>query len=161
MTDKDEISLDVDQTIKFVDLARQMEAFFIQKRFLLSALKPELVLKEENLDLRYELTRKSDLVLRHYEKIDHWKNLLADLQQGGGGGAGGSGGGGASGTGHSGGMSDIRMGGGNVSAVGPGGAQQQPGTGQMPMGGGPLGAVGGGVGMPNAMQVNRKRFVLG
>lgn len=139
-----------------------MEAFFIQKRFLLSALKPELVLKEENLDLRYELTRKSDLVLRHYEKIDHWKNLLADLQQGSGGGAGGSGsGGGASGTGPSGGMSsDIRMGGGNVSAVGPGGAQQ-PGTGQIPMGGGPLGAVGAGVGMPNAMQVIRRRFVFG
>lgn len=140
-----------------MDLARQMEAFFIQKRFLLSALKPELVLKEENLDLRYELTRKSDLVLRHYEKIDHWKNLLADLQQGGGGGAGGNGsGGGTGGTGPSGGMSsDMRMGGGNVSAVGPGGAQQQPG-GQIPMGGGgPLGAVGGGVGMPNAMQVIR------
>lgn len=135
-----------------------MEAFFIQKRFLLSALKPELVLKEENLDLRYELTRKSDLVLRHYEKIDHWKNLLADLQQGGSGGAGGSGsGGGASGTG----PSDIRMGGGNVSAVGPGGAQQQPGAGQIPMGGGQLGAVGGGVGMPNAMQVIRQRYCFG
>lgn len=63
--DKDEIALDVDQTtIKFVDLARQMEAFFIQKRFLLSAMKPELVLKEENFDLRYEMSRKDDLIRR-------------------------------------------------------------------------------------------------
>lgn len=77
--------MEVDQTtIKFVDLARQMEAFFIQKRFLLSALKPELVLKEENFDLRYEMTRKDDLIRRHYEKIEQWKNLLTDLQQQGG-----------------------------------------------------------------------------
>lgn len=77
--------MEVDQTtIKFVDLARQMEAFFIQKRFLLSALKPELVLKEENFDLRYEATRKDDLIKRHYEKIEQWKNLLTDLQQQGG-----------------------------------------------------------------------------
>ncbi|KAJ6645443.1 Mediator of RNA polymerase II transcription subunit 28 [Pseudolycoriella hygida] len=83
--DKDEINLEVDQTtIKFVDLARQMEAFFIQKRFLLSALKPELVLKEENFDLRYEATRKDDLIRRHYEKIEQWKNLLTDLQPQGG-----------------------------------------------------------------------------
>lgn len=142
-----------------------MEAFFIQKRFLLSALKPELVLKEENLDLRYELTRKSDLVLRHYEKIDHWKNLLADLQQGGGGGgAGGSGNSGGTGGAGPGMSAEMRMSGGNVSAVGPGGAQQQPGqAGQLAMGGGggPLGAVGGGVGMPNAMQVIQNRFSLG
>lgn len=65
VVDKDEITLDVDQTtIKFVDLARQMEAFFIQKRFLLSAMKPELVLKEENFDLRYEMSRKDDLIRR-------------------------------------------------------------------------------------------------
>lgn len=58
-----------------------MESFFIQKRFLLTALKPELVVKEENIDLRYEISRKDDLIKRHYEKIDTWKNLLADLQQ--------------------------------------------------------------------------------
>lgn len=80
--DKDEISLEVDQTtLKFVDLARQMEAFFIQKRFLLSALKPELVLKEENFDLRFEIQRKDDLIKRHYDKIDQWKKLLSDQQQ--------------------------------------------------------------------------------
>lgn len=45
--EKDEIKVEVDHTIlRFIDLARQMEAFFLQKRFLLSALKPELVVKE-------------------------------------------------------------------------------------------------------------------
>jgi mediator of RNA polymerase II transcription subunit 28 len=45
--EKDEIRVEVDHTIlRFIDLARQMEAFFLQKRFLLSALKPELVVKE-------------------------------------------------------------------------------------------------------------------
>lgn len=47
--DKDEIKVEVDHTVlRFIDLARQMEAFFLQKRFLLSALKPELVVKEVN-----------------------------------------------------------------------------------------------------------------
>lgn len=47
--EKDEIRVEVDHTIlRFIDLARQMEAFFLQKRFLLSALKPELVVKEVN-----------------------------------------------------------------------------------------------------------------
>uniref|UniRef100_A0A1B0CKM4 Mediator of RNA polymerase II transcription subunit 28 n=1 Tax=Lutzomyia longipalpis TaxID=7200 RepID=A0A1B0CKM4_LUTLO len=79
--DKDALKLEVDQTTtKFIHLARQMEAFFLQKRFLLSVLKPELVLKEENLDLRYEIQRKDELIRKHYEKIDQWKSLLMDQQ---------------------------------------------------------------------------------
>lgn len=65
-------------TMKFIDLARQMEAFFIQKRFLLSAVKPQLVLKEENLDLRMEISRKDDMIKKHYESIERWKKLLLD-----------------------------------------------------------------------------------
>ncbi|XP_055612199.1 mediator of RNA polymerase II transcription subunit 28 [Uranotaenia lowii] len=77
--DKDEIKLEVDQTtLKFIDLARQMEAFFLQKRFLLSALKPDLLLKEENFDLKQEIARKDELIKKHYEKIESWKNLLSD-----------------------------------------------------------------------------------
>lgn len=79
--DKDEIAVDVDHTIlKFIDLARQLEAFFLQKRFLLSALKPESVVKEDISDLRTELARKDELIKRHYEKIAQWQSLLADLQ---------------------------------------------------------------------------------
>lgn len=135
------MSLDVDQTtIKFVDLARQMEAFFIQKRFLLSALKPELVLKEENYDLKYEISRKEDLIQRHYEKIESWRNLLAYPQQQSGG------------EGSSQAMnSDMRMVGGGVGSGGglTPNASQQGGGGV----GGPMGP-GGGAAMSNAMQVN-------
>ncbi|KAJ8974414.1 hypothetical protein NQ317_014908 [Molorchus minor] len=46
--DKDEVKVEVEQTtLRFIDLARQMEAFFLQKRFLLSALKPEMNVKED------------------------------------------------------------------------------------------------------------------
>lgn len=79
--DKEEARSEVEQvTLRFIDLARQMEAFFLQKRFLLSALKPELVIKEDINDLRVELARKEDLIKKHYEKITVWQNLLADLQ---------------------------------------------------------------------------------
>lgn len=67
-------------TMKFIDLARQMEAFFIQKRFLLSVLRPQLVLKEENLDLRWEINRKDEMIKKHYESIERWKNMLSDTQ---------------------------------------------------------------------------------
>lgn len=80
-TDKDDIRTEVEQTtLRFVDLARQMEAFFLQKRFLLSALKPEMVVKEDISELKLELARKEELLKRHYEKIAVWQNLLADLQ---------------------------------------------------------------------------------
>ncbi|XP_076300962.1 mediator complex subunit 28 [Lasioglossum baleicum] len=79
--DEDEARSEVEQvTLRFIDLAKQMEAFFLQKRFLLSALKPELVVKEDINDLRVELARKEDLIKRHYDKIAVWQNLLADLQ---------------------------------------------------------------------------------
>lgn len=55
-----------------------MEAFFIQKRFLLSAVRPELMLKEENLDLRLEISRKDDLIRKHYERIESWKMMLSE-----------------------------------------------------------------------------------
>lgn len=79
--DKDEIKMEVEQTtLRFIDLARQMEAFFLQKRFLLSALKPEMIVKEDINELRLELARKDELLKRHYDKINVWQNLLADLQ---------------------------------------------------------------------------------
>lgn len=79
---KDEIALEVEQTTsKFIDVARQMETFFVQKRFLLSALRPELVLREENTDLRIEISRKEELIKKHYEQIDKWKAMLKGQQQ--------------------------------------------------------------------------------
>jgi len=79
--DKDEGRAEMEQaTMKFIDLARQMEAFFLQKRFLLSALKPELVIKEEINELKLELARKEELIKKHNEKIAVWQNMLSDLQ---------------------------------------------------------------------------------
>ena len=76
----DEIKLEVEQTtLKFIDLARQMETFFLQKRFLLSSSKPELLLKEENVDLRHEIARKDELIKKHVQKIGKWKEYLADI----------------------------------------------------------------------------------
>ncbi|XP_077291145.1 uncharacterized protein LOC143914717 [Arctopsyche grandis] len=74
--EKEEVKVQVE---RFIDLARQMEAFFLQKRFLLSALKPELLVKEDNDGLRSELARKEELLKKHYDKIAVWQNLLADL----------------------------------------------------------------------------------
>lgn len=71
--------MDVDlTTTRFIDLARQVEAFFIQQRFLLSALKPQLVLKEENQDLRLEINRKDEVIKKHYDRIELYKSMLSD-----------------------------------------------------------------------------------
>lgn len=102
--DKDEIRAEVDQTIsRVIDLARQTEGYFLQKRFLLSALKPEFIVKEVSCtqdkivwppasfitclifiqdigDLKTELLRKDELIKKHYDKINQWQNLLVDLR---------------------------------------------------------------------------------
>ncbi|XP_061725423.1 probable lysine-specific demethylase 4B [Cydia pomonella] len=75
--EKEEVKVEVE---RFIDLARQMEAFFLQKRFLLSAMKPELLVREDNNELKCELQRKEELLRRHYDKISQWQTLLADLQ---------------------------------------------------------------------------------
>lgn len=75
--DDDVIKLEVEQTtMNFLNLARQIDVFFLQKRFLLSALKPELLLTEENSDLKNELARKEELIKKHSDKIEQWKKLL-------------------------------------------------------------------------------------
>lgn len=45
--DSDETRIDIDQASqKFLDVARQLESFFLQKRFVLSVLKPESIMRE-------------------------------------------------------------------------------------------------------------------
>ncbi|KAL3278731.1 hypothetical protein HHI36_016261 [Cryptolaemus montrouzieri] len=81
VAEKDEIKVEVEHTtFRFIDLARQMEAFFLQKRFLLSALKPEMVIKEDINELRLELARKEEVLKKHSEKITVWQNILSDLK---------------------------------------------------------------------------------
>lgn len=77
--DMAEVKQEVDHaTLRFIDLARQMEVFFLQKRFVLANMRPDLQLKEENTDLRQEIQRKDELIQRHFDKIEQWKALLHD-----------------------------------------------------------------------------------
>ncbi|KAG7298294.1 hypothetical protein JYU34_017892 [Plutella xylostella] len=43
-------------------------------------MKPELLVKEDNNELKCELQRKDELLRRHCDKIGQWQTLLADLQ---------------------------------------------------------------------------------
>nr|XP_053644494.1 mediator of RNA polymerase II transcription subunit 28-like isoform X2 [Cherax quadricarinatus] len=65
---------------RFLDLARQMEAFFLQKRYLLSIQKPELILLEDIIEMRNELARKDELLKKHADKLNEWQGLLSSMQ---------------------------------------------------------------------------------
>ncbi|XP_013106087.1 mediator of RNA polymerase II transcription subunit 28 [Stomoxys calcitrans] len=81
-TNKEEVELEVQKTTnRFIDVARQMEAFFLQKRFLVSTLKPDQLIKDENQDLRIEIQRKETLLNKHYSRLEEWKGCLSDIQQ--------------------------------------------------------------------------------
>ncbi|KAM7326268.1 hypothetical protein ACRRTK_014746 [Alexandromys fortis] len=70
----------VDQCIqKFLDIARQTECFFLQKRLQLSVQKPDQVIKEDVSELRSELQRKDALVQKHLTKLRHWQQVLEDI----------------------------------------------------------------------------------
>ncbi|XP_076874890.1 mediator of RNA polymerase II transcription subunit 28 [Brachyhypopomus gauderio] len=79
-TDQEEIRTGVDQCIqKFLDVARQTECFFLQKRLQLSVQKPEQVEKEDISELRNELQRKEMLIQKHLTKLHHWQQVLEDI----------------------------------------------------------------------------------
>lgn len=79
---KEEIEFEAQKTInRFIDVARQMEAFFLQKRFQVSTLKPDQLIKDENQDLRIEIQRKEALLNKHYSRLEEWKACLSEMQQ--------------------------------------------------------------------------------
>ncbi|KAJ1214291.1 hypothetical protein NDU88_001914 [Pleurodeles waltl] len=79
-TDQEEIRTGVDQCIqKFLDVARQTECFFLQKRLQLSVQKPEQVIKEDVSELRNELLRKETLIQKHLTKLRNWQQVLEDI----------------------------------------------------------------------------------
>uniref|UniRef100_A0A8C0VY36 Mediator of RNA polymerase II transcription subunit 28 n=1 Tax=Castor canadensis TaxID=51338 RepID=A0A8C0VY36_CASCN len=81
-TDQEEIQTGVDQCIqKFLDIARQTECLFLQKRLQLSVQKPEQVVKKDVSELRNELQGKDALVQKHLTKLRHWQQP-ADIPQG-------------------------------------------------------------------------------
>ncbi|XP_005097540.1 mediator of RNA polymerase II transcription subunit 28 [Aplysia californica] len=61
---------------RFLESARQMETFFLNKRLVLSVAKPEHVLNEDITELRTELERKDKLIEKHHEKLQKWQALL-------------------------------------------------------------------------------------
>ncbi|XP_069781217.1 mediator of RNA polymerase II transcription subunit 28 [Narcine bancroftii] len=79
-TDQEEIRTGVEQCIqKFLDVARQTECFFLQKRLQLAVQKPEQVLKEDVSELKNELQRKEVLIQKHLSKLRHWQQVLEDI----------------------------------------------------------------------------------
>ncbi|XP_043918120.1 mediator of RNA polymerase II transcription subunit 28 [Protopterus annectens] len=81
-TDQEEIRTGVDQCIqRFLDVARQTECFFLQKRLQLSVQKPEQVVKEDVSELRNELQRKEALIQKHLAKLKHWQQVLEDVSK--------------------------------------------------------------------------------
>ncbi|KAM6939700.1 LOW QUALITY PROTEIN: mediator of RNA polymerase II transcription subunit 28 [Xenentodon cancila] len=81
-TDQEEIRTGVDQCIqKFLDVARQTECFFLQKRLQLAVQKPEQVVKEDVSELRNELQRKELLVQKHLNNLHKWQQVLEDVSR--------------------------------------------------------------------------------
>ncbi|NP_001279479.1 mediator of RNA polymerase II transcription subunit 28 [Callorhinchus milii] len=79
-SDQEEIRTGVEQCIqKFLDVARQTECFFLQKRLQLAVQKPEQVIKEDVSELKNELQRKEALIQKHLSKLRHWQQVLEDI----------------------------------------------------------------------------------
>ncbi|XP_059844911.1 mediator of RNA polymerase II transcription subunit 28 [Hypanus sabinus] len=79
-TDQEEIRTGVEQCIqKFLDVARQTECFFLQKRLQLAVQKPEQVIKEDVSELKNELQRKEALIQKHLSKLRHWQQVLEEI----------------------------------------------------------------------------------
>lgn len=75
--DSEEVKTSVEQTIlKFLDIGRQIECFFLQKRLLLSVKKPELLLTEDCHELRNEIARKDQILNKYYEKLQIWQSMV-------------------------------------------------------------------------------------
>ena len=59
--DPEDVNKDIEEKMsQFTDVARQLETFFLQKRFMIYNHKPEMILKEDTSDLKIELVSDSD-----------------------------------------------------------------------------------------------------
>merc|ERR1712071_209595 len=77
---KEELRTDAEQNVsKFIEVAKQLETFFLQRRLQLSVIKPDQLVKEDSSELKLEIARKDELIKKHYEKINVWLSMLADL----------------------------------------------------------------------------------
>ncbi|KAL3865151.1 hypothetical protein ACJMK2_006772 [Sinanodonta woodiana] len=81
--DSDETKTSIENAIqKFLDLSREMEEFFLRKRLMLSHQKPEQLLSDDIFDLKFELSRKEQILEKHMERLNKCQMIL---QSGGGG----------------------------------------------------------------------------
>lgn len=77
--DSDEVKTSVEQTIqRFLDIGRQIECFFLQKRLLLSVQNPELLVSEDISELRNEIQRKDQILNKYYERLAVWQAMVND-----------------------------------------------------------------------------------
>ncbi|XP_058804276.1 mediator of RNA polymerase II transcription subunit 28-like [Phymastichus coffea] len=75
--DKNLHQTNVEQTIsKFIDLARQVDNYFLQNAFFISVAKPEININNEVTVMREEIAYKDKLIQKYEEKIKLWKNVL-------------------------------------------------------------------------------------
>lgn len=78
---REELRTDAEQNVsRFIEVAKQLETFFLQRRMQLSVLKPELLVKEDSSELKIEIARKDELIKKHYDKISVWLAMVGDPQ---------------------------------------------------------------------------------
>ncbi|PIK48811.1 putative mediator of RNA polymerase II transcription subunit 28 [Apostichopus japonicus] len=77
-TDQEESKADVSQAIQhFLDSAKQLEGYFLQKQMMFSIARPEEAIKEDIEELKSELARKDALIQKHQAKVDRWIQTLS------------------------------------------------------------------------------------
>lgn len=77
--DSEEVKTSVDQTVqRFLDSAKAMESFFLQKRLYLSVHKPELLVAEDIAEIKTEIQRKDAVIQRFQEKLQTWQLMLSE-----------------------------------------------------------------------------------
>lgn len=80
--DLEEVKTSADQTVqRFLDSAKQMECFFLQKRLFLSVHRPEQMMKEDIDEIKAEIVRKDAVISRFQDKLQQWQGMLSDQPQ--------------------------------------------------------------------------------
>ena len=80
--DPEEVKTSADQTVqRFLDSAKAMECFFLQKRLYLSVHRPEQLVKEDIDEIKIEIQRKDAVISKFQEKLQMWQAMLSDQPQ--------------------------------------------------------------------------------
>jgi len=80
--DNDELKANMDNVTRFLDISRQLESFFLQKRAILADQRPEMVLSEEISELKMEITKKDALLNKYHDKLNKWTSMVNDASAG-------------------------------------------------------------------------------